>query len=112
MHRDCPAAAEEGVSFMKIITRIALLAVAPLALAACDSTAENTAETAGDQMQGEAEVQADAMEDRADTVRQADPGMNSDGTEMKADAMEDNADAVREQAEEKSQMMEENAENK
>jgi hypothetical protein len=107
--RDGPAA-EEGVCLMKTITRIALLAAAPLALAACDSTAENAAETAGDDMENAVEVQSDALENEAEAMREADPGMNSDGTEAKADAMENQAGAMREQAEDKAESMEEAAE--
>lgn len=82
---------------MKMITRLTLLAAAPLALAACDSAQENNAEDAGDDTQAQAEQQADAMEDEAAAMRDA-------------DALDNQAEVIREQAEDKSQAMEEQAE--
>lgn len=95
---------------MKNFAKIAALSLAPFALIACDSTAENVAEEQGNAVQDAAEGQADALEDQADAVRVADPGMNSAGTEAQADALEDRADAVRDQADATAANMEENAE--
>jgi hypothetical protein len=94
---------------MKMITRFTLLAAAPLALAACDSAQENNAEDAGDDMQAQVEQQADAMEDEAAAMRDADADAGS-ATAGQADALDNQANVIREQAEDKSQAMEEQAE--
>jgi hypothetical protein len=93
---------------MNSISKIALFAVAPLALAACDSKQEQNAEAAGDQLQAETEVQADALENHADAVRDANP--NSAVAENRADAMENRADDMRANAENTAQHMERAAE--
>ena len=95
---------------MKTMTKIALLAIAPLALAACDSAREDQAEAQGDAIEQNAEVQADTMENQADAIRDADPGMNSTANEAAADRLEDRADATRDRADATADRMEDNAE--
>jgi hypothetical protein len=95
---------------MKTMTKIALLAVAPFALAACDSAREDQAEAQGDVVEQNAEVQADAMENQADVIRDADAGINSAGNEAAADRLEDRADATRGRADATADRMENNAE--
>lgn len=95
---------------MKTMTKIALLAIAPLALAACDSAREDQAEAQGDAVEQNAEVQADAMENQADVIRDADAGINSTGNEAAADRLEDRADATRDRADTTADRMEDNAE--
>lgn len=95
---------------MNTMTKIALLTVAPFALAACDSAQENQAEAQGDAIEQNAEVQADAMENQADVIRDADPGMNSNTNEAAADNLEDRADATRDRADATADKMEDNAE--
>ena len=93
---------------MNTISKLALFAVAPLALAACDSKQEQNAEAAGDQLQADTEVKADALENQADAVRDAHP--DSAVAENRADAMENHADAMRASAENTAQHMERAAE--
>lgn len=107
------AVARSGQAMEVIVmksTKLIFALAAPLALAACDSAAENNAEAAGDAVQEQAEIQADAMENQADATRAADAGLNSEGTEMRADAIEDRADATREAADARADAMEANAE--
>jgi len=85
---------------MKTMTKIALLAIAPFALAACDSAQEGPAEAQGDALEQNAEVQADAMENQAEAIREADARLNSAGNDAVADGLEDEADATRVRAEE------------
>jgi hypothetical protein len=95
---------------MKKFMKVAALATLPLAMAACDSPAENSAEAQGDAMEATADAEADAMDAQADAMRDADPGMNSEGTEAQAEAMEAEADATREAADDAADKMEADAE--
>ena len=95
---------------MKTMTKIALLAIAPLALAACDSAREDQAEAQGDVVEQKAEVQADAMENQADVIRDADAGINSTGNEAAADRLKDRADSTRDRADATADRMEDKAE--
>lgn len=81
--------------------KIAIIAAAATAftLAACDTAAEN-------KVDAQTEAKADAIEDRADDVRAADPGVNSEVTEARADALEEKADAVRANGEVKAEVQE------
>lgn len=81
--------------------KIAILAAAAaaLSLAACDTATEQ-------KIDAQTEAQADAIEDQADAVREADEGVNSQVNEAKADALEEKADAVRADGEVKAEMQE------
>ena len=83
---------------MKKIAIIAAAAAA-LSLAACDTATEN-------KIDAQTEQKADALENQADAVRDADPGVNSQVNEAKADALEEKADAVRAEGEVKAEMQE------
>lgn len=90
---------------MKKSIMILAASVSFAALGACDSGAENAQEQQADTVRENAEAQADAMEDRADTIDTTTNGMDS-ATE---NAMEDKADAVRDKAETKADAMEDKA---
>lgn len=83
---------------MKKIQMIKFLAIpaAAFIFASCDTPAENAREDA-------AETTADAMEERADAVRDQDNsgalGTTGDAAEAEADAIEERADDVRDAAE-------------
>lgn len=83
---------------MKKIAIIAAAATA-LSLAACDTATEQ-------KVDAQTEAQADALENQADAVRDADPGVNSQVNEAKADALEEKADAVRAEGEVKAEVQE------
>lgn len=72
---------------------------AALSLAACDTATEN-------KIDEQTEAKADAMENQADAVRAADPGVNSQVNEAKADALEEKADVVRAEGEVKAEQQE------
>lgn len=81
---------------MKPILTFLALPAAALFFSSCDTTPDTPAEAA-------AEQQADALEDRADAVRDADNsgalGTTGDAAERRADELEDQADEVRDAAE-------------
>ena len=81
--------------------KIAIFAVAAaaLSLAACDTAAEKKVDE-------QTEAKADGLENRADAVRAADPGVNSEVTEARADALEEKADSVRANGEVKAEVQE------
>ena len=83
---------------MKKIAIIAAAATA-LSLAACDTAAENKVDE-------QTEAKADALENRADDIRAADPGVNSQVNEARADSLEEKADAVRAEGEVKAEIQE------
>ncbi len=83
---------------MKKIAIIAAAATA-LSLAACDTAAEQ-------KVDAQTEAKADALENQADAIRDADPGVNSQVNEAKADALEEKADAVRAEGEVKAEVQE------
>lgn len=81
--------------------KIAIIAAAATAftLAACDTATEQKVDE-------QTEAKADALENQADAVRDADPGVNSQVNEAKADALEEKADAVRAEGEVKAEVQE------
>ncbi len=74
-------------------------AASALSLAACDTAAEQKVDE-------QTEAKADALENQADAVREADPGVNSQVNEAKADALEEKADVVRAEGEVKAEKQE------
>lgn len=88
---------------MKNLFKMAMvvpMAATGLALAGCDSPAENAMEDQAEMVDETAEAQADAMHDAADEMGGA-----------AGEAMEDKADAVEEAGEAKKDAMEEQADN-
>jgi len=81
---------------MKPLLTLMALPAAAFLFASCDTTPDTPQEEA-------AERQADALEERADAVRDADStgtlGTTGDAAERRADALEERADEVRDSAE-------------
>lgn len=93
---------------MKLLIKSAMLASVAglgLALAACDSPAENAAEDQADTVRDAAEATADAIENKADAMDTTANGVDS----ASENAMENKADAVRASGEAKADAMEEQA---
>lgn len=96
---------------MKILP-FAVMAGAAALLAACNqSPAEQQAEVAADNVEANAEMQADQLENQADAVRETDPGLNSAPVEQRADQLEDQADVVRESGDRQAEAIKDGARN-
>ncbi len=88
-YRHFRAGPDQGENLMKKLIATASAAALGLALAACDSPAENQMEDQADAVEDQADMRADQLED-AGMDQQAD--MVEERGEEKADMMEDQAD--------------------
>jgi len=90
---------------MKKSIMILAASVSLATLGACNSGAKNAQEQRADTVRDNAEVQADAMEDKAKALDSKTDGM----AKAAENAMEDKAEAVREKGDAKADAMEDNA---